>query len=308
VYHAYHAISRYIDEPFTSHSPEDLLSIANYLLNVLNKSIPFGVSKFNVLFAAAKLGKQLGAFKTARAAYDQLQSMKIPPSFREHVYIGNVLMRSKPVDDAEETLPICYRCTTPNNLWGGSLACSNCRHPFIMSRYSFEALPLVEFVPNVDISDEEAQQLINDDSQLGASADKWSSGGDTQVLTMDEDEPAQDAFLGMLERFEGGSSSYEPLRVDRDVLRSMPSHQVYVQHWPEPLHTRYFRNVLPDMDVSSCSRCQSFFVTDDWEHLTLKTSACPYCRVKLGVDEDGDDDAGRSAAQISGAATHSSTA
>eukprot|EP00049_Salpingoeca_infusionum_P018533 m.357671 g.357671 ORF g.357671 m.357671 type:complete len:1216 (-) comp17897_c0_seq1:1469-5116(-) len=310
IYHAYHAINRYIEEPFTSHSQDDLLTIANYLLNALKSSVPYGVSTFNVLFAAAKLGKNLAAFKLARSAFQQLQTMKIPSSFREHVNVGSVLIRCKPLDDAEDLMPVCFRCTTPNNLWSGATECSNCKHPFVLSRYSYEVLPLVEFVPDSDISDAEAQQLIQDDTQLGSKGAKWGSGSGSgaDVMTMEDEEQPQDSFLTLLEQFEGGADTYTPLRVDRDVLRSMPSHEVFVEQWPDPLQVKYYRNVMPETAVTSCTRCKSFFASDDWDHVTLKKLACPYCRmsVQSGDDEDGAD-SGRGTI-VAGAAVHSSSA
>jgi intraflagellar transport protein 122 len=38
--------------------------------------------------------------------------------------------------------------------------CTNCGHPFVRSFINFDILPLVEFVPEPSISDEEAIELI----------------------------------------------------------------------------------------------------------------------------------------------------
>ena len=64
-------------DPFTEESPEALMHNARYLLNVLAGDAPYGVSKFNVLYAAAKLGRKLGAYKLARHSYDQLRKKKV---------------------------------------------------------------------------------------------------------------------------------------------------------------------------------------------------------------------------------------
>ncbi|KAK2571545.1 Intraflagellar transport protein 122-like protein [Acropora cervicornis] len=45
IYHLYYSIQRYTDEPFTSHLPETLFNIARYLLHMLVKDIPPGVSR-----------------------------------------------------------------------------------------------------------------------------------------------------------------------------------------------------------------------------------------------------------------------
>ena len=54
IYHAYHTIQRYTDEPFTSYMPEALFNISRYLLHELVREQPKGVSKFAVLYALAK--------------------------------------------------------------------------------------------------------------------------------------------------------------------------------------------------------------------------------------------------------------
>jgi intraflagellar transport protein 122 len=43
----------------------------------------------------------------------------------------------------------------------------HCKQPFVFSYFSFEVLPVVEFAVAEDISPEEAQRLISDDSHIG---------------------------------------------------------------------------------------------------------------------------------------------
>ncbi|KAG9467612.1 hypothetical protein GDO78_014609 [Eleutherodactylus coqui] len=45
LYHAYHSIQRYTDEPFSSHLPETLFNISRFLLHSLTKESPLGISK-----------------------------------------------------------------------------------------------------------------------------------------------------------------------------------------------------------------------------------------------------------------------
>lgn len=77
------------------------------------------------------------------------------------------MIQSKPMTDDPELLPVCYRCSHRNPLLN-SLAnrpergdfCKNCGHPFVRSFINFEILPLVEFVADPTISDDEALELI----------------------------------------------------------------------------------------------------------------------------------------------------
>ena len=80
------------------------------------QTIPYGVSKFNILYALAKLARQQGAFKMARYAYSHIQKMRVPSTYRAFVEEGAVSIRCKPMDDDEDLLPLCFRCSAANPL------------------------------------------------------------------------------------------------------------------------------------------------------------------------------------------------
>ncbi|XP_013396252.1 intraflagellar transport protein 122 homolog isoform X2 [Lingula anatina] len=161
MYYVYHSIQRYTDEPFTSHLPEALFNMSRYLLHCMIDGMPHGVSKVAALYALAKQSKSLGAFKVARYAFEKLQALRIPSRFQESIDLGSVTIRSKPFHDAEELLPMCYRCSTTNPLLNNhGNHCINCRQTFVHSFVSFEVLPLVEFILEDGITDEEAVQMI----------------------------------------------------------------------------------------------------------------------------------------------------
>lgn len=109
----------------------------------------------------------LGCFKLARHAYDRLSKLQITPRKVDEVEVDMLLVQAKPVRDAPDHLPVCYRCssTSPllnpftNKLTRGDV-CTNCGHPFVRSFINFDILPLVEFAPEPSISDEEASDLI----------------------------------------------------------------------------------------------------------------------------------------------------
>jgi intraflagellar transport protein 122 len=68
----------------------------------------------------------------------------------------------------KDLLPVCYRCSTTNPLVSiKGNQCANCKHEFVYSFHSFDVLPLVEFIPNDDISDEEAKKLIDREPMIG---------------------------------------------------------------------------------------------------------------------------------------------
>ena len=78
-----------------------------------------------------------------------------------------LLVQAKPMRDDPDHLPVCYRCGSANpllnpfsNRFAKGDVCTNCGHPFVRSFINFDVLPLVEFVPDPSISDEEAIDMI----------------------------------------------------------------------------------------------------------------------------------------------------
>eukprot|EP00057_Strongylocentrotus_purpuratus_P025672 XP_011680146.1 PREDICTED: intraflagellar transport protein 122 homolog [Strongylocentrotus purpuratus] len=142
MYYVYHSIQRYTDEPFTSHLPDALFNMSRYLWHAILNDIPHGISKVNTLYALAKQSRNLGAFKLARFAFEKLQSLRIPLRFQESIDLGSITIRSKPFHDAEDVLPMCYRCSTTNPLLNNQgNQCINCSQPFVHSFASFEVPP-----------------------------------------------------------------------------------------------------------------------------------------------------------------------
>lgn len=54
-----------------------------------------------VLYALAKQGRTLGAYKLARLVYEKLHTMHIPSRYRTSIEIGALTIRAKPFSDAE---------------------------------------------------------------------------------------------------------------------------------------------------------------------------------------------------------------
>eukprot|EP00052_Salpingoeca_macrocollata_P008243 m.65502 g.65502 ORF g.65502 m.65502 type:complete len:1216 (+) comp16496_c0_seq1:48-3695(+) len=307
MYHAYHAVYRYIEEPFTSHLPESLFHMACFLLHALQREVPRGVSKVYMLFALAKQSRNLGAFKLARHAYEKLQALKVPDAFRESIDLGAITIRAKPFTDKEDIAPLCYRCSTPNPLISTvGHACFNCRQPFVYSFYSFENLPLVEFFIDIDIPDAEAVRLIGNDS-IVEKRSNWreARSGESQIMSLNSGADEQDAddFNEQLMRFEPGNTMFEPVRVNRSTLRAMPSSEVFVQRWPAPLPFRYFRNVLPEVGVAMCDTCFMFFHSYDYELQVLRKNCCPFCRTPRASNTESTHQPRGVAIQNSGSST-----
>jgi len=280
IYHAYHTIQRYTDEPFTSYMPEALFNISRYLMHeLLNESaVPKGVSRFAVLYALAKQSRNLGAYKLARHVLEKIQGLVVPKRFKENVDLATLMIRAKPYYDNEELLSMCYRCSTTNPLYNarGGNRCNNCGQCFVHSFVSFEILPLVEFQLDEGITDKEAEMLIQSSAKKPKTK---SSTNHEDILNIDHDEGTDaDPFGQKLFSFQQDGDVYEAVVVGRSALQSMQPGEVIVAKWPSPLRYQYFRNLLPDMSVTKCETCNKMFHTDDYELQLLQKGHCPFCR------------------------------
>uniref|UniRef100_A0A4X2L4L1 Intraflagellar transport protein 122 homolog n=1 Tax=Vombatus ursinus TaxID=29139 RepID=A0A4X2L4L1_VOMUR len=287
LYHVYHSIQRYTEEPFSFHLPETLFNISRFLLHSLSKETPLGISKVNTLFTLAKQSKALGAYKLARHAYDKLQGLQIPARFQKSIELGSLTIRSKPFHDSEELVPLCYRCSTNNPLLNNlGNVCINCRQPFVFSASSYEVLHLVEFYLEDGITDEEAVALIDLEApRLTKKERKWQeiTNPSSQTLRLDETVDhieEDDPFTAKLS-FEQGGSEFVPVVVNRAVLRSMSRRDVLIKRWPKPLRWQYFRSLLPDASITMCPSCFQMFHSEDYELLVLQHNCCPYCRRRI---------------------------
>ncbi|XP_029457277.1 intraflagellar transport protein 122 homolog isoform X3 [Rhinatrema bivittatum] len=283
LYHVYHSIQRYTEEPFSTHQSETLFNISRFLLHNLTKETPLGISKVNTLYALAKQSKALGAYKLARHAYEKLQGLRIPARFQKSIELGSLTIRSKPFHDNEELVPMCYRCSTNNPLLNNmGNVCINCRQPFVFFASSYDVLPLVEFYLEEGISDEDAVALIDLEApRTDKGNGKWQemTNSDTQTLRLDDsmDDMEEDPFTAKLS-FEQGGSEFAPVLVSRTVLRSMSRRDVLIKRWAKPLKWQYYRSLLPDVSITMCPSCFQMFHTEDYELLILQHNCCPYCR------------------------------
>ncbi|PSN54470.1 Intraflagellar transport protein 122 [Blattella germanica] len=285
IYYAYDTIQRYLDEPFTSYMPEALFNISRFLMNETKDLHPKGVSQFAVLYSLAKQARNLGAYKLARQVLEKMQSLRVPPKFQEYVDLSALMVRAKPYHDSEDMLPMCYRCSTYNPLMTNTAnCCTNCRQPFVHSYVSFEVLPLVEFQLEPGISDEEAVRLIEAPAPTVEESENsggWHQSTNDTFQTMQFDDPSPsiaDPFTARLMSFENSGDEFEPVVVNHATLQAMEPSGVLICRWPKPLRYQYYRNLLPDLQITLCNSCFKFFHVEDFEMQVLQKGHCPFCR------------------------------
>lgn len=175
-----------------------------------------------------------------------------------------------------------------------------------------DVLPVVEFSLEDGITDEEAMQLIREApdevKQKPASAGKrerWQEELSDQYQTLKIGNEAEDDFdvdqeLGQYYASDAErgnkSSTGDPftltmgrgaaersggvhrITVGRSVLKQLKASEVLVANHLPPLRPSYYRNLVPDMNVTMCSGCHRFFM-EDFEASALLEGCCPFCRM-----------------------------
>jgi len=277
--------------------------------------IPPGVSRVFILYALVKQCRNLGAYKLARTAYEQLQGLHIPPRFVSSIEMGDVKIRAKPFSDSEDLLPLCYRCSTTNPLTNPrGNHCVGCQQEFIFSFATFDVLPIIQFEIEEDISDEEAIQLLKiavpveqkvrsssgNRTKKRSKKDNWEEETSENVQSLKIRDDSDSVSLGSVDvGYENGHDqvsdlfslqmssleSIEGRRViaDRTLLSSLPSRHVFVATRPHPLRKAFFKNLVPEMNVIMCPNCHRFFL-EDYESHILQEGICPFCRNKLNIN------------------------
>jgi intraflagellar transport protein 122 len=309
LYYAYSSIHTYITSPFTSYQEDMLFQVSRFIINSLGNadSIPGGISKASTLYTLAKQAMKVGAYKLARHAYDRLSKLQVPSKKQEEIELDALIVQARPVSDEKDYLPTCFRCFTVNPLlnpftkYKGDV-CTSCGHPFVRSFINFEILPLVEFVPEPSISDEEAIELIRQSSSKESNSTKKGGrhGGseskvdNADVLTFGDDEGKsnfgsskggpgeQDLFARCMNHaIESQDNNYCPVTVNVKILMAMNRTEVFVCR-PSSKQKRctFYKNMLPDISIAISQSCHRFFHLEDFEFAYLSEQACPYSRLK----------------------------
>ncbi|KDO17556.1 hypothetical protein SPRG_16788 [Saprolegnia parasitica CBS 223.65] len=283
IYYAYSLIFAYTDEPFTTLQPETL----------------FHASRFLSTSWGRRRRHRASPSRALRSLWRSTRSSSRRSNWRASCTSGSrrcaMVIQTKPYSDRDDLLPIDYRSSTTNPLLhptSGGDVCVNSAHPFVRSFLSFDNLPLVEFAPTPDLSDDEAMALIDTlpPIQQGDinNNDKWktSEHGGAQSMQLNDhtdDEPQMGNLFERALNKQGGhgrGAPYRVLVVDAKVLLSLRPNEVFVVKYPtKALRYKYYKNMIPDIKVHLSPSCRMFFHEDDFEFEHLRQGCCPYCRV-----------------------------
>lgn len=273
IYHAYESVHRCIHEPFSLSQPDTLLNAARYVLGMLEGDPPPGVSMFCLYLCLAKQAKALNVLTLAQQMLDKILSLQIPQKFQESVELLMIKSRASGVSESrdDEVAPLCWRCrrhVPPLS----AVRCAHCRHALVHSLATHEVLPLVRFEPEEGITYEEALELIERTPLPEAVAEIRDTGG-AEVLQIESNIDSVDPFLDKVdEEDESGivvCSRY-------NLLQMCPASVVLVKR-PQ-LQPLFYKNVLPELPVTTCPQCHNLFYLEDYEIQLVVKGHCPFCR------------------------------
>ncbi|KPI86769.1 putative WD40 repeat protein [Leptomonas seymouri] len=161
IYYAFQSVYAHTTQPLP-YNELSLFRTSKYLLGMCaGSAIPMNVGKAAILYTLSRIANRLEMVRTARTVFEKLQTVILPVSMMEQVDVETLVMRSKPVKDREELLDYCFRCNQLiQQLTIAGDRCPNCFHPCVRSFVNFECLPLVEFILDNDVTDEEAERII----------------------------------------------------------------------------------------------------------------------------------------------------
>ena len=291
-YYVYAKINTYAELPFLLPTPnyeEGIFNGCRFLLNSLPATTPSGINKLYVYYSLGRLATKLGAYQTARSSYEKLQSLKVPIEWQEEVELSALSVKSKPFQDKEELFTICYRCMNTNPSLTSIDSCTYCKHPIIRSFVSFQALPLVEFEPHSSISYKKAIQLLNSEipyninkAKKAKGSNEWQESLNVEAFDQDTDDIFVQKVMEWVE-LQVGQEEYQPVVLDEICLGAIPPEEVFIFDMSSvcpSLPKKFYRLMMPELDVVMCKACGHFFIQDEYDLIFLQIEACPFCLFK----------------------------
>lgn len=117
------------------------------------------------------------------------------------------------------------------------------------------------------------QELGHYYSATGGVDGQQGSTGDPFTLSTDRVRSTDSGPVG------AGPTGSQKILASRSVLKGLKRSEVLIAERPAPLGYSYYRNLVPDMNISMCSTCFRFFL-EDYEIVALLEGSCPFCRTE----------------------------
>lgn len=309
IYRAYSYIYHYITHSHTELTQYQLFNISQYLYNELysmyvNNALPDNILIQNIIYTLLQTSLHLSNYKLVRQLCSRLLTLHCTnKQWKSDVELLSLTVRVEPIANNNDCMPICYRCGhTSTNIINTNTnksithdVCQLCQHRYIRSVLTYDILPLVEFTVMNDISDVDAIKYIQHDNSSSAVKQSMSQA---DTLNLDDTvdthgSELNDSFYtqmmmiqntqnngAIMDTNSSQSSSHNVIVLDKSALLSLPSSQIYICRQVNASY-KYFRTVVPDIDLTQCNQCNMIFETDQWLLYTLQHNICPYCKCKV---------------------------
>eukprot|EP00127_Corallochytrium_limacisporum_P001930 Clim_evm85s88 gene=Clim_evmTU85s88 len=254
VYAAYQVVLQFMEQPFTDFTPLQLMHAARFLKTKCLRNTPTGISQSAIMFTLAQNARINGGFGTAKTAFAQLQTLRVPSHILVVASLATAHSHGDPSEDALDVLPVCPRCQRDNPvLTDCGNRCIHCANGFIHCLLTFTILNVVECV-TTGVSVAEAEKLL----AAGGSSDE----GIRELLDV--------AFK---------SSSWDA-EVPSSVLRSLTLADVFIVE--ESSHgLRYMVSCDPQEALQMCPSCHKLFLLGPFERQRVEKGYCAHCRTFL---------------------------
>ena len=86
-----------------------------------------------------------------------------------------------------------------------------------------------------------------------------------------------------------GQEDYQPVILDETCLGAIPPQEVFVFDMSsvcESLPKKYYRLMIPELDLVMCKACGHFFIQDEYDLVFLESEACPFCLFQQKTEEE----------------------
>eukprot|EP01015_Nassula_variabilis_P027616 TRINITY_DN5689_c0_g1_i7.p1 TRINITY_DN5689_c0_g1~~TRINITY_DN5689_c0_g1_i7.p1 ORF type:complete len:205 (+),score=33.49 TRINITY_DN5689_c0_g1_i7:66-680(+) len=174
--------------------------------------------------------------------------------------------------------------------------CNSCFHPFIRSSVSFDVLPLVEFKLSDDLSHSKFLELISGEKSSAPKKKKktqeddgWNEAnfGNEQVLTFNKggnDDGEITPFIQKMnetQEMQITNNEYIIIEINEEIAKSMIAEEVVYADYSiycSSYGIRYFKNMVPEIQITTCPSCLRHFLLDEYEYALLENKCCPFCK------------------------------
>ena len=93
-------------------------------------------------------------------------------------------------------------------------------------------------------------------------------------------------FSRLLSAPREGDTHADEVRATADVLRALKRRDVFVCKAASHSGWKFYKNMIPDVDITMCNACNHFFHGEDFEFAVLQHKGCPFCRDNLYFRND----------------------